>query len=177
MQGRTAKTPAKGKRKPRYSKGFTHAGGLLSGRIAKATGARGFAETRLLTQWTEIVGQSIATITQPVKISHRRNGMGARLIVLVNGANAPEVTMQIPKIVERVNACYGYNAISEVHLTQTAQVGFAEAKTGWNHDQPTPPKELDSQQNAQINASVSGVADETLRQKLEQLGRTIYLKS
>ncbi len=174
MQGSTPNPAAKGKRKPRYSRGFAHAGGLLSGRIAKATGARGFSEVRLLTQWPEIVGKSIASTTRPVKINHRRQGMGAQLVLLVSGANAPEITMQAPRIIERVNASYGYNAVSEIRLTQTAQVGFAETQQGWNHDRP---RELAPEQAAQINATVSGVADETLRQKLEKLGRTIYSKS
>ena len=36
--------------------------------------------------------------------------------------------MQKDRLRERVNAVYGYNAISRIHLTQTAPTGFAEGQ-------------------------------------------------
>jgi hypothetical protein len=41
------------------------------------------------------------------------------------------VEMQKERIRERVNACYGYRAISKVRITQTAPQGFAEAQAAF----------------------------------------------
>jgi hypothetical protein len=38
------------------------------------------------------------------------------------------VEMQLPQLKERVNACYGYNAVQRILLTQTAPEGFAEGQ-------------------------------------------------
>ena len=41
---------------------------------------------------------------------------------------APMVEMQKEKLREKVNAVYGYAAISRILLTQTASTGFAEGQ-------------------------------------------------
>lgn len=107
-------------------RGFTHAGGLLSDRVRRAGATRGFAETRLLTDWTEIVGSSIAAIATPAKVSYAKGGLGATLTLSAKPGHGPELQMQLPKIREQVNACYGYNAISRIRITQTESDGFAE---------------------------------------------------
>ena len=83
---------------------------------------------RLLTHWAEIAGEDLARITRPVKIGYARDGFGATLTLLTTSAQAPMVQMQLPQLRERVNACYGYNAISRIALTQTAPTGFAEGQ-------------------------------------------------
>ena len=51
------------------------------------------------------------------------------------------VQMQLPKLRERVNACYGYNAISRILLTQTAPTGFAEGQAEFAPaPKPKPPR-------------------------------------
>jgi len=97
-------------------------------RIRKASEARGFAVTRLLTHWAEIVGEATAKIATPVKVSYGKGGMGATLSVLTTGSNAPMLEMQKDQIRDKVNACYGYRAISRVRITQTAPVGFTEGR-------------------------------------------------
>ena len=47
------------------SRGFIQTGGLLKAKIRAATETRGFAETRLLTNWKDIAGPSTANICRP----------------------------------------------------------------------------------------------------------------
>ena len=96
--------------------------------IRKATEKRGFAETRLLTHWAEVAGPDIAAIARPVEVSFARDGIGATLVLLTTGPQAPMLEMQKDAIRARVNSCYGYNAISRVRITQTAPTGFAEGQ-------------------------------------------------
>ena len=112
----------------RRRRGFQQAATLLADRVQKAAEGRGFAVARLLTHWPEIAGPQLAALTRPVRISHTRGGFGATLTLLTAGSVAPLVEMQLPQLRERVNACYGYNAVQRILLTQTAASGFAEGQ-------------------------------------------------
>lgn len=122
MPDRTTSTPRRRRR------GFEAAASLLGDRVQKAVEGRGFAVARLLTHWPEIAGEDLARVTRPVRVSHRNGGFGATLTLLTTGPVAPMVNMRLPELRERVNACYGYNAIQKITLTQTAASGFAEGQ-------------------------------------------------
>lgn len=123
----------------RRKRGFEAAASLMSRRVQKAAEGRGFAVSRLLTHWPEIAGAQLAAMTRPVRISHSRGGFGATLTLLTTGPVAPMVEMQLPQLRERVNACYGYNAIQRIVLTQTAASGFAEGQAQFAHAPATRP--------------------------------------
>ncbi len=159
------------------NRGFVHAGGVLGARIRNMSGKRGFAEARLLTQWPEIVGEAVAKIAKPVKVSYTRQGMGAKLTVLALGANGPELQMQLPRIKERVNACYGYSAISEIRITQTAHTGFAEAGEAFEFDEPVQQKAVNPEKSASQKNQISRIADTNLRDLLEKLGKNVLLNN
>ncbi|MDS9466300.1 DUF721 domain-containing protein [Paracoccus sp. MBLB3053] len=108
----------------RRMRGFETAAQLVANRVRAIGETRGFAIARLLTNWAEVVGPEIAAHTRPVKISHGK-GFGATLTLLVPGARAPLINMQLDQIRQRVNACYGFNAVSRISLTQTAPTGFS----------------------------------------------------
>jgi hypothetical protein len=155
-------------------RGFEPAAGLLQDSIRKAGETRGFAVTRLLTHWAEIVGEDLATCTRPVKVGYGREGMGGTLSVLTTGPMAPMVEMQKDTIRARVNACYGYNAVSRVMIVQTAATGFAEGQATFDpapkRKAPTPP---DPAVTAAARQQADGVADDGLRQALETLARNV----
>lgn len=117
----------------RRGKGFRPAAILLAARVQKAAEGRGFAVSRLLTHWPDIVGADLAAVTRPVRISHGRGAFGATLTLLTTGPMAPMVEMRLPELRDKVNACYGYNAIQRVTLTQTAAQGFAEGQASFGH--------------------------------------------
>lgn len=116
----------------RRSRGFRQISSLAATPIRHAAEGRGFAVVRLLTNWVEVVGTEIAARARPVKVRQGRRELGATLTLLTTGAAAPLLEMQIPQIRERVNACYGYNAISRIVLTQTAPVGFTDGQARFN---------------------------------------------
>lgn len=151
----------------RSRRGFMQTGALLTSRLRGVAESRGFAETRLLTQWAEIAGPEFADIVTPVKVTYGREGFGATLVLLCSGARGPEVTMQLPVIKERVNACYGYNAISHVRITQTAPIGFSEKQQEFSPKVPAP-RAVSAAQN-----HTSEVSDDGLRDALQKLGANI----
>ncbi len=120
-----------GKGGARRLRGFEPASSLVTDRIRTAGEKRGFAVARLLTHWAEIAGDATPRVARPVRIGYGRDGMGATLTLLTTGAAAPMVQMQLPQLRDRVNACYGYSAISRIHLTQTAAIGLCRGAGGF----------------------------------------------
>ncbi|MBV1868539.1 MAG: DUF721 domain-containing protein [Marinosulfonomonas sp.] len=153
--------------------GFRMASQLLQTRIRQAGESRGFAVSRLLTQWAEIVGEETARISVPVKVGYSKGGLGATLTILVKGANAVLLQAELPKIQERVNSCYGYAAISRVRITQTAATGFSEGAIAFEGASPKPPTKVSKKKSARVKKDVAGVADGSLRAALEALGENV----
>lgn len=175
MARRSNSNPEKNPAPKRLAKGFVQTGGLLGQRIRQAGEKRGFAETRLLTQWTEVAGPAVASVAQPVKVSYGAHGLGATLTLLTTGANAPMLQMQVPAIIERVNACYGYNAIRKIRITQTAPTGFAEGAASFD-PKPAPattPPTVSAEKKQAIDSEVADVADPDLRKALSLLGTNV----
>ncbi len=158
------------------TKGFTSTGRLLTSRIRKASESRGFAESKLLTRWTEIAGDEMAAMARPVDVRFGKGGMGATLTLLTTGTFAPLVEMQKELLREKVNSVYGYSAISRIRITQTAATGFAEGQVAFetrkaqNTDQtrPATPEAIEA---------ASHVSDDGLRAALERLGTNIQTKA
>ncbi len=155
------------------TRGFAHAGGLLAQRVRAAGSTRGFSEARILTNWQEIVGPTLAAIARPAKVSYAKKGFGATLTIIAEAARGPELQMQLPAIRERVNACYGYNAISRVRITQVDRMaGFSETQSEFLHDQPAPQPEP-----AKLEAlGLDNVKDIGLRHALEQLSKAVLTR-
>ena len=84
-----------------------------------------------------------------------------------------------PRIIERVNAFYGYRAISRFKVVQTAagmgSGGFAEPSRGFDRggaSKPVPRPVSDDQAQA-VAGVVRGVESDALRAALDRLGRNI----
>lgn len=159
------------------TRGFKRTSQLLTQRIRRASESRGFAESRVLTHWAEIVGEDLAAIARPVDVSFGRGGIGATLTVLTTGAQAPMLEMQKARIRERVNAIYGYNAIARVRITQTARTGFADGQVQFDmsgaKDQGRAP---DPEITRAATLYAEEVNDPGLKAALEALGRNVLSK-
>lgn len=154
----------------RRAKGFLRASTLVETRVKKAAEGRGFSQSRILTHWPEVVGPDIAQIARPVNVSYGRQGLGATLTLLTTGAQAPMLEMQKERIREKVNACYGYAAISRVRITQTAASGFAEGQAQFVPAPKAPRKTVDPARAGEARDMARDVRDPRLREVLESLG-------
>ena len=156
------------------SKGFARTSSLLTQRIRKASESRGFAQSRLLTHWEEVVGEDVSSIARPVNVSFGRQGFGATLTLLTTGAQAPMLEMQKEQIRAKVNSVYGYNAIARVRITQTATTGFADGQVDFTH-RPKSVSEMvpDAGIVKRAAETTQAVGDEGLRAALERLGTNV----
>ncbi|NEY90170.1 DUF721 domain-containing protein [Tabrizicola oligotrophica] len=159
----------------RRERGFEPTGGLLKQQIRAAGEARGFAVARLLTHWAEVAGEDLARVTRPVKVGYGREGMGATLTLLTTGAMAPMVEMQKERLRERVNAIYGYAAISRILLTQTAASGFAEGQAEFAPAPKAVPRP-DPAIVAKAAETAAPVQDPALRAALESMAQNILTR-
>jgi hypothetical protein len=128
-----------------------------------------------LTHWAEIAGEDMARITRPVKVGYGREGMGASLTLLTTGAVAPMVEMQKERLRERVNAAYGYAAISRILLTQTAASGFAEGQAEFT-PAPKAAAPPDPAVLAKAAETAAPVKDPDLRAALEAMAQNILTR-
>lgn len=151
---------------------FTRAAALVEKPVRRAGESRGFAVTRLLTHWDEVAGPDIASVSRPVKVTYGRSGLGATLTVLTTGPHAPTLEMQKDLLKARINACYGYAAISRVSITQTAPVGFAEGQVAFAPAPKATPR-ADPEVTRAAEHATAPVADDNLRSALERLGRNV----
>lgn len=144
------------------------ASSAAKGLIRPALTKRGFAEPRILTEWDAVVGARIAALCRPVKLGYAsKQGMGGTLTLGALGASALEVQHLTSQIVERVNAHYGYRAISRIRLVQMGPDAFAAA--GARKKTPSHRPEV----VAQVRETVAPVRGEGLREALERLGQNI----
>ena len=161
----------------RRMRGFEPAAGLVRDPIRAAGEKRGFAVARLLTHWAEIVGADLAACTRPVKVGYAQGGMGASLTLLTMGAVAPMVEMQKDSIRAKVNACYGYSAISRILLTQTAASGFSEGQATCQAAPAPAPVVADPAILAKAKATAGGVRDDGLRDALALLAQNVLMRT
>lgn len=175
-QGKMAAYPQSKTTKTRRMRGFEPAARVIGRDLRAPAEKRGFAEARLLTHWAEVVGADLAGMATPLRISYGR-GFGGTLILLTSGAQAPLVEMRQGEIITRVNACYGFRAISRIQVTQTTPKGFAEARAAFA---PAPPRKAPEPDPARLAKATDGldtIKDEKLRDALATLARNIVTRT
>ena len=107
--------------------------------LAKSLRRNGFAQREILTRWSAIVGDELAALSCPEKLSFTPHNQGAGVLtVRVAGAVALEFQHRQPTILERINAYFGFRAVRRIRLKQ-ARIAAIEAGRGTRRSQPAAP--------------------------------------
>jgi len=137
--------------------------------LTQATFARyGFAYGDLLSQWAAIVGEPIARMCQPERITwprqsgEARQRLGGTLTIRAAPGMALDLQHDSPRLIERINAFYGYGAITAIRIRQAASTPHKSS------EKPVPA--LDPARAAVLDSELAAIADETLRAALRRLG-------
>jgi hypothetical protein len=102
-------------------------GEFVPGLMRPAFEKFGFSASTLLTDWEAIAGREMAAFTAPERLKWPRQAgdpdsveqsRGATLILRVAGARALEVEQTRGRLIERINAAFGYRAVSEIRIIQ-----------------------------------------------------------
>ena len=134
---------------------------LIPGIVGEAFRRRGFVEPVLATGWRDIVGEDTARHAIPVRIEFPRGSRsGGTLHIRVEGAHAPDLQHNAPRIVERINSFHGYAAVARLALHQ----GPVQTRTAARASREPAGREA---------PEIGGVKDPRLREALRGLGTTI----
>ena len=86
----------------------------------------GFAYGEVLSQWPAIVGEELGRLSVPERIRWPRAGgatgdgakRGGTMVLRVAEGRALEFQHLVPRIIERINGFYGYEAVTAVKILQ-----------------------------------------------------------
>ncbi len=134
----------------------------------------GHAYADVLGNWPAIVGEELAAIARPERLAwpgkarDEQRREGATLIVRVAEGRGLEVQHEALRIVERINGFFGYGAVASLKIRQGPLPERASVR-----EVPEPSAEAASA----VEARVSAVADERLKDALRRLGRSLSVSN
>jgi hypothetical protein len=154
-------------------KGPIALGELVGRAIEPVTAKRGFATADLIAAWPEIAGPLYAGCTAPERIAWRRHSGGdepaaGTLLLRVDGPRAVFVQHDLPQILERVNAFFGYRAIGQIRIIQSP---VTAARTAQSTGRTA---KLDPSAEQALAEELGDIDDERLRAALARLGRGVH---
>ncbi len=122
-------------------------------------------------RWREIVGENLARVSRPQKLTKGRGGAGATLELRVAGPAALLVQHQSADIIARVNLFLGPGAVEKLRIAQgpVKPMALPAASTRGARRRIDP---LDAQAEAELNQSVAKAPD-ALKAALSNLGRAV----
>jgi hypothetical protein len=142
--------------------------------LGPSLAAQGFAASDVITAWPDIVGERLASFTQPLKIDWKRKlphadpdarPEPAALVVRVESAFALELQHLAPLIVQRVNAHYGWRCVGKLVLKQ-GPVRRPEPRS-------KPEIALSEAERQRVGEAVEPIVEDGLRAALDRLGQAV----
>ena len=153
--------------------GFKKASVLLKKNIQKVSESRGFAQSRVLTHWSEIVGEEISSVSIPTKVSYKTDGLGATLTILTSGSSGPILEMQKEFIRTKINAVYGYNAVQKIKITQSSPLALIRKNENSKRIISKKDK-FEVEISTSLEKAINEIDDKNLRQALEELAINVF---
>ena len=146
----------------------------ISSFAAKLLGKKGMMEMKILSEWTDIVGEELAKHSLPEKISFAKDARdnGVLHLIVSSGAYALEISHITPMILEKINVYFGYKAVAKIKTIQ-ASAGlnsFLETKFDDKEDK----KLVSKEQQTYINKITEDVKNSELKDRLRSLGESIF---
>lgn len=137
--------------------------------LSPALRRRGFAETEVVERWREIIGDDLAGVCVPEKLSFARNqAAGGTLHLRAAGAAGLRLQHLMPQIIDRVNSFYGYRAVGRVRLLQAPLPPEPRPL----HRRP-PSRPVSDEERRELAAMTADVSNDRLRHALRGLGEAM----
>jgi len=146
------------------------AGRALQGLIRELDARLGRGAGALEPRWREIVGERLARVTRPQKLTRGRDGKGGTLELRVAGPAALLVQHQSEEILQRVNLFLGPGSVEKLRIAQGPVKPLADAPAPPRRRTVQPP--LPASVEAELKAAVEPAPD-PLKGPLERLGRAV----
>lgn len=121
-------------------------------------------------RWREIVGERLARVTEPVKLTRGRANAGGTLELRVAGAAALLVQHQSAEIIERVNLFLGAGSVEKLRISQGPVRALSETPAAARPRPRAAP--LDAAAETELARAVE-TAPDNLKSALMKLGRAV----
>ena len=141
----------------------------MQGLIKELDDKFGRGATALEPRWREIVGERLARVTRPQKLTRSRGG-GGTLELRVAGAAALLVQHQSADILQRVNLFLGAGSVDKLRIAQGPVKPLADTAAPRARKVAAAP--LPAHAEAELKASIADAPD-GLKGALERLGRAV----
>jgi len=141
---------------------------MIDPMIAPSAKARGFAIGRIVSHWHDIVGD-MSSWCRPDAVSFPRDSrMDGTLRLQIASGRGPQAQAMSDVIIDRVNANFGYRAISRISLVQTLSTPMQSAS-------PKPAPQLNQTQHDiwTLDDKLKDVKSPELRAALRRLGSSV----
>jgi hypothetical protein len=162
-------------RRTRPAPGPPPAAGKALTATIKAMDARfGQGAEGLKARWREIVGETLARRTEPIRLVRGRGDGPAALELRVEGPSATLIQHQAPDVLARVNLFLGAGAVDRLRIVQGPLRGKLDqarqprAEPVRRHEGP-----LDAAAEAALADSLEAIPGESLKAALTRLGRAV----
>ena len=131
---------------------------------------------RLVTGWTDIVGERIAARTQPIKLNFRKpakKGDIAKvtLTLAVTSADATAMQYRTGMMLERIRAVLGDNFVHEIKFVHRDTRDTPAAASGPGKNRKKRP--LSEADKGLLQTSLADVADPAIKERLEKFGAAL----
>jgi hypothetical protein len=146
------------------------AGRALQALIKELDGKFGRGASALEPRWREIVGDRLARVTRPQKLTKGRGGAGGTLELRVAGPAALLVQHQAEDILQRVNLFLGAGSVDKLRIAQGPVKPPPEIAAAPKRRLAAQP--LAAHDEAALRAAVADAPD-ALKGPLERLGRAV----
>ncbi|MBI1363317.1 MAG: DUF721 domain-containing protein [Proteobacteria bacterium] len=117
----------------------------------------GFADVRVLSNWSKIVGADMARYIRPLKLSNK-----VLQVAAADSNWAMQVSYQAPVLIEQINRYFGFQAVTRIQPQQS----YFET----DEQQPVAVPQPDGAAKVRALARTQDVKDDTLRAALASLG-------
>lgn len=136
-------------------------------------GKRGFVSEAIVSGWETIVGQRLSPHVMPERISYPRGRQagGTLHLRLATGALATELQHLEPRIIERINAVFGFPAVARMKVIHAPLP--VRGRSGQAQQRPPAEPSLAPRMAATLTADLAGISDPGLQAALFALGSTI----
>lgn len=144
---------------------MTRLSAMLDGMVAPSVRKRGFVMSRLVSEWPTIAGD-IAGWSRPSRLALAREG-GGKLTVAIRSGFGPLALQMQDALVDRVNAAFGYRAVSQIVFVQTLPPPQAETAA------PADPDDNSTHDIWALDRKLEKVSSPEIRAALRRLGSPV----
>jgi hypothetical protein len=147
-------------------------GGSIRDLLDPLMAKRANVDLSLALAWQQVAGEKLSGRTQPLhiqwpqRISPDDAFKPGTLVVAAEGSVALDLQYSSGELVERINRFFGYPAVSKIRIEQKPVMRFKEK-------QKRVVPVLNADEKAGLEASLSRIEDEGLRETLFRLGTNV----